>query len=85
MNDKDILHHLESIASALNLKVSYAEFAGADWRTSSGLCRVGDDLHIIVDKHLSVGERASVLCRCLKGFNLEGLYCPPLIRQRIEE
>ncbi|MFQ6671702.1 MAG: hypothetical protein ACE5KY_00230 [Candidatus Tectimicrobiota bacterium] len=85
MNDEDLLHHLETVAAAVGLALDYVEFAGADWRTSSGLCRVRDDLHLLIDKHLAPRERAAVLYRALKEFDLEGVFCPPLVRQLIEE
>lgn len=85
MNDEELLHHLESIAERLSLAVSYVEFTGADWPTSSGLCRVGDEYRILIDKHLPAQERASALCRALSAFDLEGIYCPPRVRELIED
>lgn len=85
MNDEDLLHHLETIAAAVGLTVAYVEFAEAHWRTASGMCRVRDAHHLLVDKDLAPRDRAAVLCRALTEFDLEGVFCPPLVRQLIEE
>lgn len=84
MNDEELLRHLESIAERLNLTVSYVEFSGADWRTSSGLCRVREEYRILIEKRLPPQERSSAFCKALSAFDLEGIYCPPLVRELIE-
>jgi hypothetical protein len=84
MNDEEMVQHLESIAEKLDLSVSYVEFSGADWPTSSGLCRVGDEYRILIDKRLPPQERASALCRALCAFDLERFYLPPRVRELIE-
>ncbi|MDA2915736.1 hypothetical protein MYX64_02675 [Nitrospinae bacterium AH_259_B05_G02_I21] len=85
MNDEELLQHLESIAERLDLTVSYVEFSGADWRTSSGMCRVKDEHRILIDKRLPAQEQASAICKALSTFDLEGIYCPPRVRELIED
>lgn len=85
MNHEELLHHLESIAETLNLTVSYVEFTGSDWPTSSGLCRVQDEYRILIDKRLPLQDRASALCRALSTFDLDKIYCPPRVRELIDD
>lgn len=85
MDHEELIHHLESLASSLGIKVSYENFVSPDWSTSSGLCRVGDELRIIVDKSLPAQDKVSCLARALKGRDFEKVFCPPLVRQLIDE
>jgi hypothetical protein len=85
MDHEELLFHLEALASSLGINVSYENFLSPDWYTSSGLCRIGDELRIIIDKSLHPGDKVSALARALRGFDFEKVFCPPLVRQLIEE
>lgn len=84
MNQEELLYHLESLASSLGINITYEIFIVSDWHTSSGLCRIGDETRILIDKRLTVPEKISVLASSLRGFDLDVIFCPPLVRKVIE-
>ena len=71
---------LENVAKTLLIKVSYD-----DLKTSKGgSCRVMETRRIIINKHLSSGEKINLLARELGGFDLSGIDIPDNVRKKIE-
>jgi hypothetical protein len=85
MNQEELLHHLESLASSLGIRVTYEVFSASDWHTSSGLCLIKEEPRILIDKRLPLPEKVSALALSLKGFDFDSVYCPPIVRKLIEE
>lgn len=76
------LEELESVCEKLGIKVVPAELTG-DGMSSGGLCKVRGEWRVIVDKRAPAGERVSVLARALSGFDLEGVFVSPKVREVI--
>ncbi len=76
---KVTLAELEQAARALQVKVTYE-----DLRTSKGgSCRVMDTRRIIINKHLHINEKISILARELGRFDLSALDLPDRVRNKI--
>ncbi len=77
---KITLADLEQVAKALDVKVTYD-----DLKTSKGgSCRVMTNRRIIINKHLSTGEKINLLARELTGFDLVGLAIPDRVLKKIQ-
>ena len=50
----------------------------------SGHCKVKGKDTIIIDNLLSSQEQGEVIIQTLKKFNMESIYLPPWIRERLE-
>ncbi len=78
---KITLADLENVAQALSIKVTYD-----DLKTSKGgSCRVMETRRIIINKHLSTGEKINLLARELSGFDIAGLDIPDKVRKKIHQ
>lgn len=85
MKDAKLIAALEEVAGMLAVKVSYENIKKNTARQpKGGLCWVHDEPRIIVHKNLTDSEKAQILIEALQGFDLEGLYITPEVRQAIE-
>jgi hypothetical protein len=76
---KVTLAELEHAARSLGVRVTFE-----DLKTSKGgSCRVLDTRRIIINKHLHVNEKVSVLARELGRFDLTGLHLPDHVQKKI--
>ena len=66
MKPKDLLVELEKAALALDVKVSYESIASMVVR--GGLCKVKGHYRVIIDKRLTIEERANTLAKALARF-----------------
>jgi hypothetical protein len=74
------LAELEQAAKSLEVRVTYE-----DLKTSrGGSCRVMASRRIIINKHLHVNEKISLLARELGRFDLSGLDLSDRLRRKIQ-
>jgi hypothetical protein len=78
-----LLEHLERIAAQLEIEVRYESLDDEELTIRSGGCRLLGQHLIIMDLSASTRERARILARELSGYDLEGIYLPPRIREFI--
>jgi hypothetical protein len=71
---------LEALCEKAGVKVVHAELSG-EGMSSGGLCKVKGEWRVIVDRRAATGERVSVLARALGGFDLEGVFVSPKVRE----
>lgn len=83
MNGQALLTELEGLAQKLEVEVVYDHFAG-DTPSAGGLCKLRGRWRVMVERHASPAEKASILARCLGDFDLEQHYVSPAVRQLIE-
>ena len=77
-----MLSELESVASAVGVRVSYEALRATVGR--GGLCRVKGEYRVIIDKRAGVGERAATLAASLAGFDWQSLdNLKPKIRETL--
>jgi len=84
MKNEQILEELEKAAEAVGVKISY-ETLGGDVVGQGGLCKVKGQWRVIVDRHAAPGEKVSLLAQALCGFDLEGVFLSPEVRDIIEK
>jgi len=79
MDDDTICHHLEQLASHLEIAVRYEPTAG-----KAGYCVLKGERVIFIDHRLSQRNRAAALARMLCGFDSEDMFLPPVVRTMLE-
>ncbi len=80
MNAQEMLEQLEMLAQKLSIKVRYERC-----KSRGGICRVKDELMIIIRKTLTIPEKVEILGRSLSGLPLEDTYLIPEIREFLEK
>lgn len=71
MKPKEMLAELESAAQSIDVKVSYESIASSVIR--GGLCKVKGQYRVIIDKRLTLEERANTLAESLARFDFSKL------------
>ena len=85
MKESAIFQELEEIAEKLNLKVCSVNLKKYSYGIKSGLCRVGDEYRVIIDKHLHVSEKVDVLIEALQKFDIDTDSINPDIKRLIKK
>ena len=83
LNDEEILKALEEVAERLSVRIHYEEMKEDGFHVQDGYCRVKGESHIYIDRKRSIKEKTHVLANELKRFNLDDIYLPPFLRERI--
>ena len=75
-----ILKELEEVAEKLGIKIRYEKT-----KARGGLCKKDEQFMIIIDKASNPHYKITVLSEALKGFDLDGIYISPKIRELLED
>ena len=78
------LEDLKEIASKLSIDIIPGNLFDPEIMIKSGHCKVKGKNIIIIDTLLSSQEQSEVIIQALKKFNIESIYLPPWIRERLE-
>ena len=78
------LESLKKIATELSIDIMTGSLFDPEITVKSGHCKVKGKNTIIIDSLLSSQEQSEVIIQALKKFNLESVYLPPWIRERLE-
>jgi hypothetical protein len=78
------LEDLKEIASKLSIDIIPGNLFDPEIMIKSGHCKVKGRDTIIIDNLLSSQEQSEVIIQTLKKFDLESIYLPPWIRERLE-
>jgi len=81
--DEEILQALEQVAERLAVRIHYEDMKSFEFRIQDGFCTLKGESHIYIDRKRPVHEKIHVLAQELKKFNLEEVYVPPLLRERV--
>jgi hypothetical protein len=81
--EEEILQALEQVAEKLSVQVHYEDMKAFEFRVQDGFCTLKGESHIYIDRKRPVHEKIHVLAAELKKFNLEEIYIPPLLRERV--
>jgi hypothetical protein len=84
MDDAALLVALEQLAESLGIPVRYAEVATDELPGRGGLCVLRGERRIIIERNLSVREKARLLAQGLAQFNCEGVFLLPAVREMID-
>jgi hypothetical protein len=83
LRDEEIMKALEEVAERLSVHIHYEEMKAFEFRVEDGSCRVKGEPSIFIDRKRPLKEKISILTRELKKFDLEDIYVPPLLREKI--
>ena len=78
------LESLKKIATELSIDIIPGNLFDPEIMIKSGYCKVKGKDTIIIDNLLSSQEQSEVIIQALKKFNVESIYLPPWIRERLE-
>ena len=78
------LESLKKIAEELSIDIITGSLFDPEIMIKSGHCTVKGKHTIIIDKLLSSQEQSEIIIQALKKFDLESVYLPPWIRERLE-
>jgi len=78
------LESLKKIATELSIDIIPGNLFDPEIMIKSGHCKVKGKDTIIIDSLLSSQEQSEVIIQALKKFNIESIYLPPWIRERLE-
>ena len=78
------LESLKKIATELSIDIIPGNLFDPEIMIKSGHCKVKGKDTIIIDNLLSSQEQIEVIIQALKKFNIESIYLPPWIRERLE-
>ncbi len=81
--EEEILQALEQVAERLSVHVHYEDMKAFEFRIQDGICTIKGEAHIYIDRKRPVHEKIQVLSHELKKFNLEEIYIPPFLRERV--
>ena len=80
MSPEELLRQFEALAERVQIEVRYSALDG-----EGGLCRVRNRRVIVLNSRLSIDEKVDVLARSLPREELEQMFIPPALRERIQQ
>ncbi len=84
MKPEQMTEALETAAAQLNVRVRY-EAITTGVNATGGLCKLKGEWCVIIDKKASPTERAAILTEALAGFDTDGVFLPPQIREALQQ
>jgi hypothetical protein len=82
MKPEQITEALEQAASQLGVQVRYETMTG-DAAGGGGLCKLRGTWCVIMDRKTPPADRAATLIEALAGFDTDGLFLPPQVREAL--
>src|SRR6478672_6821442 len=82
MKPEQITETLEQAAAHLGIRVRYETMTG-DTAGGGGLCKLKGAWCVIIDRKTPPAERAAMLIDALTGFDTDGVFLPPQIRDAL--
>ncbi len=81
MKRERMLEELEQAAEALRIKVIYERLTPE--ASPGGLCRVAGEYRVLIDRHVPLLERLSVLLSAVARFPTEEIFLSPELRTAV--
>ncbi len=78
------LEDLKEAANKLSIEIVTDSLFDPEVMIQSGYCKVKGKKMIILDNLLSIAEQNEVILQTLKKFDMEDIYLPSWIRERLE-
>jgi hypothetical protein len=85
MKPEKIYQELKLLAEKLGLQVSEQNFRKAGIHVNSGICKVKDQDHCLIDKHLKLKQKVEILAECIAELPHESIYVVPALRDYLEQ
>ena len=83
LQDEQVLKALEEVAEKLSVKIHYEKMKAFEFRVQDGSCKIKGESKIYIDSRHPIKEKVSILAQELGKFNLEDIYIPPLLREKV--
>lgn len=80
-----LLQELKDLAERLGITVSEQNFRKTGIRVQSGFCKVKNQDHCIIDKHLKISKKMDALGECINLFDHESIYVVPAVREYLNQ
>jgi hypothetical protein len=84
MEGEWLLTALENLAEQLQIPVTYASLATEELPGRGGLCVIHGERRIIIERTLTIREKARLLATGLAQFDFEDIFLLPAVREAIE-
>jgi len=84
MKAEQITEALEQAAAQINVRVRYETMTG-DSAGAGGLCKIRGQWTVIIDRKAPASDRAALLLEALSGFDFDGIFLPPELRDALTE
>jgi hypothetical protein len=84
MRDEDLLAALEGLAEQLQIPVTYVVLATEELPGHGGMCVIHGERRIIIERGLTIREKARLLAAGLAQFDFEDVFLLPAVRDAIE-
>jgi len=84
MKPEQITEALEQAATQLGVKVRYETMTG-ETIGAGGLCKIRGEWMVIMDRRATASDRAAMLVEALTGFDTDGVFLPPQIRDALNQ
>ncbi len=82
MKRERMLEELEQVAEVLKIKVVYERLTPE--ASPGGLCKVGGEYRVLIDRHVPLLERLSVLLSAVARFPTEEIFLSPELRMAVD-
>jgi hypothetical protein len=82
MKPDQITEALEQAAAHVGVRVRYESMTGES-SGAGGLCKIRGEWTVIIDRKSSPSDRASMLVEALAGFDVDGFFLAPEIREAL--
>ena len=83
MKPEQITEALEQVAVQVGVRVRYETMTG-ETAGAGGLCKIKGQWTVMIDRRTPTADRAAMLLDALAGFNTDGLYLPPQVRDALQ-
>jgi hypothetical protein len=83
MKPEQMTEALEQVAAQVGVRVRYETMTGAT-AGAGGLCKLKGQWTVIIDRRTPAADRAAMLIDALIGFDTDGLYLPPRVREALQ-
>jgi hypothetical protein len=83
MKPEQMTEALEQVATQLGVRVRYETMTG-ETAGAGGLCKIKGQWAVIIDRRTPASDRAALLVEALAGFDTDGVYLPPQLREALQ-
>jgi hypothetical protein len=84
MDNSSKLEELRTLATQLSIQIETGKLGDDEFPVRSGFCRIKGQRLILLDKRQSKEEQIEIIVQALAGLNLEDIYLPAWLREKIE-
>ncbi len=84
MKPDKLYQELKELAEKLGITVAEQNFRNTGIRVKSGFCKIKDQDHCIIDKHIKLNKKTDVLAECISEHPHEDIYVVPAVREYLE-